>query len=83
MAILSFLYNGDQVGLAYSKCGLTKVLNNVTNISLSINVKDLKIRPKILLAFEIFCSKVSIIHALDGSISSFSIIANSILQQNL
>ena len=29
------------------------------------------------------CSKVSIILALDGSISSFFIAANSILQQNL
>ena len=28
-------------------------------------------------------SKVSIIHALDGSTSSFSITANSILQQNV
>ena len=29
------------------------------------------------------CSKVSVIHALDGSLSSFFITANSILQQNL
>ena len=48
--ILSFLYKGDQIGVAYSTWGLTIDLYKFKNISSSMNVNVLKIIPRFLLA---------------------------------
>ena len=50
MVILSFLYIGNQIVLAYSGLGLTTDLYRFKNISLSIYVKVRKINPTFLLA---------------------------------
>ena len=52
--ILSFLYNGDQITLAYSRWGLTILLKRLRNISRFRYVNVLYIIPSFLLAMDIF-----------------------------
>ena len=54
IAIMSFLYKGVQTVTTYSRCGLTIDLYMLRNISLSINVKVLKIIPRFRLALLTF-----------------------------
>ena len=72
---------------------LLKQINTVTplyndirynsKIHYNVNSVDSNKYPKRMIYGKKNCSKVSVIHALDGSLSSFFITANSILRQDL